>query len=88
MTPSCCTIFRLLAHVSLLKYSRSSNVLALRRTLANISAGYPCIGFSWTQGVKNINRPNYSQELKGFWHGQVLIIQITLGNFFSSWGIL
>ena len=25
---------------------------------------------------------------KGFWHDQVLIIKITLGHFFSSWGIL
>ena len=64
MTPSCCTTFRLLAHVSLLRYSISSNVLAFRRTLAHISAGYPCISSSWTQWVKNNNRPNYSQELK------------------------
>ena len=64
MTPSCRTTFRLLAHVSLLQYSRSSNVFAFRRTLANISTGYPCISFSWTQWVKNNNRPNYSQELK------------------------
>ena len=34
------------------------------RTLANISAGYPCIKFSWTQWVKNNNIPYYSQELK------------------------
>ena len=33
-------------------------------TLANISAGYPCINFSRTQWVKNNNRPYYSQELK------------------------
>ena len=64
MTPSCRTTFRLLAHISLLQYSRSSNVLAFRRTLANIYAGYPCISFSWNQWVKNNNRPNYSQELK------------------------
>ena len=64
MTPSCCTTFRLLAHVSLLWYSISSNVLAFRRTLAYISIGYPCTGSSWTQWVKNNNRPNYSQELK------------------------
>ena len=32
--------------------------------MANISAGYPCISFSWTQWVKNNNRPNYSQEMK------------------------
>ena len=64
MTPSCRTTFRLLAHISLLQYSRSSNVLAFRRTLANISIGYPCISFSWTQWVKNNNRLNYSQELK------------------------
>ena len=64
MTSSYYTTFRLLAHVSLLQYSRSSNVWAFRRTLANISIGYPCISFSWTQRVKNNNRPNYSQELK------------------------
>ena len=64
MTPSCRTTFRFLAHVSLLQYSRSSNVLAFRTTLPNISAGYPCISFSWIQWVKNNNRPNYSQELK------------------------
>ena len=63
MTPSCRTTFRLLAHVSLLQYSRSSNVLAFWKTCANISARYPCINFSWTQWVKNNNRPNYSQEL-------------------------
>ena len=64
LTPSCRTTFRLLAHVSLLQYSRSSNLLAFRRTLANISAGYPCISFLWTQWVKNNNRPYYNQELK------------------------
>ena len=32
--------------------------------MANISAGYPCIKFSWTQWVKNNNIPYYSQELK------------------------
>ena len=64
MTPSCHTTFRLLAHVSLLQYSRSSNVLPIRRNLANISTGYLCISVSWTQWVKNNNRPNYSQELK------------------------
>ena len=64
ITTSCRTTFRLLTHVSLLQYSRSSNMLAFRRTLANISAGYPCISFSWTHWVKKNNRPNYSQELK------------------------
>ena len=64
MSPSCCTTFRLLAHVSLLQYSRSLNVLAFMRTLENISVGYPCISFSWTQWVKNNNIPYYSQELK------------------------
>ena len=64
MTPSCRTTFRLLTHVSLLQYSRSSNVLAFRRTLANISAGYSCISFSWTHWGKNNNRLYYSQELK------------------------
>ena len=63
MTPSCRTAFRLLAHVSLLQYSRSSNVLTFRRTLAHISTRYPCISSSWAQWVKNNNRPNYSQEL-------------------------
>ena len=33
-------------------------------TLANISAGYPCINFSQTQWAKNNKRPNYSEELK------------------------
>ena len=64
MTPSCRTAFRLLAHVCLLQYSRSSNVSDFRRTLTNISARYPCISFSWTQWVKNNNRPYYSQKLK------------------------
>ena len=64
VTPSCCTTFRLLAHVSLLQYSRLSNVWVFRRTLAHISAGYPCISSSWTQWMKNNNTPNYSQELK------------------------
>ena len=64
MTSSCCTTFRLLAHVSLLQYIISSNVLSFRRTLAHISPGYPCISSSWTQWVKNNNRTNYSQELK------------------------
>ena len=64
MTPSCRTAFRLLAHVCLLQYSRSSNMLAFRRALSYISARYPRISFSWTQWVKNNNKPNYSQELK------------------------
>ena len=64
MTPYCHTTFRLLAHVSLLQYSRSSNMFAFRRTLANIYAGYPYISFSWTHWGKNNNRPYYSQELK------------------------
>ena len=64
MTPSCRTAFRLLAHISQLQYSRSLNVLAFRRTLAHISARYPCIRSSWTPWVKINNRPHYSQELK------------------------
>ena len=64
MTPSCRTTFRLLSHVSLLQYGISSIVFTFRRTLENISAGYPCIKFSWTQWVKNNNIPYYSQELK------------------------
>ena len=63
ITSSFCTTFRLLAHVSLLQYRRSSNVWASWRTLAHISVGYPCISSSWTQWMKNNNRPNYSQEL-------------------------
>ena len=64
MTPSSRTTFHLLAHVSLLQYSRSSNMLTFKRTLTNIYAGYPCISFSWTQWVKNKSRPYYSQEMK------------------------
>ena len=64
MSPSCRTAFRLLVHESLLQYSRSSNVLALKRTLAHISARYPCTSSSWTQWEKNNNRPNQSQELR------------------------
>ena len=64
MTPSCRTIFRLLAHISLIQYSRSLKVLAFRRTLTHIFERYPCISSSWTQWMKNNNRPNYSQELK------------------------
>ena len=64
MTPSCRTTFRLLAHVSPLQYSISSNVLTIRRTFTHISIGYRCISSSWTQWVKNNSRPNYSQELK------------------------
>ena len=63
MTSSSRNVFRLLIHVSLLQYSISSNVLTFRMTLAHISARYPCISSSWTQWVKNNNRPNYSQEL-------------------------
>ena len=62
--PSCRTTFRLLAYVSLLKYSKSSNVWAFRRTLEHISAGYQCIRSSWTKRMKNNNTPNYNQELK------------------------
>ena len=64
MTLSYRTTFRLLAHVSLLRYSRSSNVWAFRRTLTHILAGYPCISSSRTQWMENNNRPNYSQEWK------------------------
>ena len=58
------TAFRLLAHACLLQYSRSSNMLAFTRASSYISTRYPRISFSWTQWVKNNNRPNYSQELK------------------------
>ena len=64
MTLSCRTAFHLLAHVSLLLYSISSNVLTFRRTLAHIFSRYSCISTSWTQWVKNNNRPNHSQEFK------------------------
>ena len=64
MSPYCRTTFRLLVHVCLLQYSRSSNVLALRRTLVHIFTTYPRISSSWTQWVKNNNRQNCSQELK------------------------
>ena len=60
MTPSCRAAC---AHVSLLEYSISSNMLTFRRTLAHISARNPCISSSCTQWVKNNNRPNYCQEL-------------------------
>ena len=62
MTPSCRTAFRLLTQLSLLQYSKSLKVLAFR-TLAHISVRYPCISSSWTQLVKNNNRPNYSQKI-------------------------
>ena len=75
MTPSCHTSFRLLAHVSLLQYSISSNMLAFRRTLTHVSIGYPCISSSWTQWLKNNNRPNYNQELK-----RVLSFFVFMGN--------
>ena len=64
MTTSYRTAFRLLTHICLLQYSISSNVLAFRRTLAHIFVGYQCISSSWTQWVKNNNRPSYSQKLK------------------------
>ena len=64
MTLSCRTTFRLLAYISVLQYGRSSIVFAFKKTLENISTGYPCIKFSWTQWVKNNNIPSYSQELK------------------------
>ena len=64
MTPSCHTAFRLLAHVSKLQQSRSLNVLAFRRILAHVSIRYPCISSSWTQWLKNNNKPNCSQKLK------------------------
>ena len=64
MTASCRTTFRLIAHVSLLQYSRSSNVWAFRRTLAHISIRYACISSSWTQWMDNNTRAHYSQELK------------------------
>ena len=53
MTLSCRTVFRLLAHISLIQYSRSLKVLAFKRTLVHISERYPCISSSWTQWVKN-----------------------------------
>ena len=64
MTPSCRTAFRLLTHVCMLQYSRSSNVMAFMRAFSHISPRYPRISFSWTQWVKNNNRPIYSLELK------------------------
>ena len=64
ITLFCRPAFRSLAHVCLLQYGISSNLLAFRRALSHISARYPRISFSWTQWVKNNNRPNYSKELK------------------------
>ena len=64
MTLSCRIVFHLLAPISLLQYSISLKVLTFRRTLAHIFVGYPCISFSWTQWVKNKNRPYYNQEMK------------------------
>ena len=64
MTPSCRIVFCLLAHISLIQYSRSLKVLAFRRTLTHIFYWYPCIRSAWTQWVKNNNRPIYSLELK------------------------
>ena len=63
ITPSCRTTFHFIALVSLLQYRRSLNVWAFKRTLAHISVRYPCISSSWTQLVKNNNRPNYSQKI-------------------------
>ena len=91
MTPSWRTTFRLLTHISLLQYSISS-VLAFRWTLAHISAWYPYISSSWTQWVKNNNRPNYSQELKkGVGMAKFSLFKLPLVIFFfhgescSSW---
>ena len=88
MISSCRTTFRLLPHVSLLQYSISSNVLAFRRILAHISTGYPCISSSWTQWVKNNNRPNYIQELKRVLAWPSSHYSNYPWSFFSSWGIL
>ena len=63
MTPSCRTVFHLLAHVSLFQYSILLKVLAFMRTSTHISERYTCISSSWTQWVKNNNRLNYSQKL-------------------------
>ena len=87
-TPFCRTTFCLLAHVSLLRYSISSKVLAFKRTLGHISAGYTCISFSWTQWVKNNSRPNYSQELKRILAWPSSYYSNYAWSFFSSWGIL
>ena len=57
-------VLHLLTHVSLLHYSILSNMFTFRRTLAYISTRYPCISSSWTQWVKNNNKPNYSQMFK------------------------
>ena len=88
MTPYCHTTFRLLAHVSLLQYCRSSNMLSFRKNLAHISAWYPSISSWWTQWVKNNNRPNYSQELKRVLAWPSSHYSNYPWSFFFSWGIL
>ena len=40
------------------------------------------LAFHWPNGWKIIMDQIIAKNWKGFWHGQVLIIQITLGNFF------
>ena len=85
VTPYCRTTFRLLAHVSMLQYSIPSNVLAFRRTLTHIFVEYPCISSSWTQWVKNNNRPNHSQEIeKGFGMSKFSLFKLPLFIFFYS----
>ena len=84
MTPSCSTIFHLFTHVSLLQYSRSLKVLAFRKTLAHISARYPCISSSWTQWVKN-KKPRIE---KGFSMAKFSLFKLTFVILFFLMGNL
>ena len=92
MTPSWRTTFRLLAHISLLQYSRSSNVSGFRRTLAQVLQDINVLALHGPNRWKIIIDQIKAKNWKGFWHGQVLIIQINLDHFFflqgescSSW---
>ena len=88
MTLSCRTAFRLLAHVSLLQCSISSNVLTLGGLWHIFLQDINVLALHGPNGLKIIIDQIIANNFKGFWHGQVLIIQITLGHFLSSLEIL
>ena len=85
MSPSSRIAFRLLAHVCLLQYSRSSNMLAFMRTWHIFLQDVHVLTLHGPKGWKIIIDQIIAKNWKGFWHGQVLIIQITPTHFFSSW---
>ena len=88
MTPSSYTTFHLLAHVSLLQCRYHQTCWPLGGFSHIFLQDIHVLALRGPNGSKIIIDPIIAKNWIGFWHGQVLIIQITLGHFLSSLEIL